>query len=135
MYEIGKILHLSAMIVWMAGMVMAPIRIIEVSKLEERRLAARALCFWYLRVFSPAMIILWITGLYIMTSGGWFDQTWMMAKLGLVVFLSGLHGALSGQMRRMSTEEEFEPSSALFNTWLVMLVVLVAVISAAVLKF
>lgn len=135
MYEIGKILHLSAMVVWMAGMVMAPILIIEVSKLEERRRAATALRVWYLRVFSPAMIILWIAGLYIMTSGGWFDETWMLVKLGLVVVLSGLHGALSGQMRRLATEDEFEPSSALFNIWLVMLVALVAVISAAVLKF
>ena len=134
MYEVVKIIHLIAMVIWMAGMILAPILIIEISKLSDRKPAAAALRAWYLRVFSPAMIVLWIAGLYIMSIGGWFDQTWMIAKLGFIVVLSGLHGAMSGQMRRMATEDDFTPWSAALPIWFATLVMLAVVVTLAVLK-
>lgn len=135
MYETAKIIHLTAMVVWMAGLLLAPILIVEVSRLDERKAAATALRRWYLRVFSPAMILLWIAGIYIMSTGGWFDQTWMVAKLALVLLLSGLYGALSGQMRRMAMEDDFTPWPAAIPIWGVMIALLIASISFAVVKF
>ena len=135
MYETAKIVHLTAMVVWMAGLLLAPILIVEVSRLDERKAAAMALRSWYLRVFSPAMILLWIAGMYIMSTGGWFDQTWMVAKLALVLLLSGLYGAFSGQMRRMAMEDDFTPWPATIPIWGVIVALLIAVISFAVVKF
>ncbi|MEO0637068.1 MAG: CopD family protein [Pseudomonadota bacterium] len=135
MYEVLKIVHLTAMVVWMAGMLLAPILIIEVSKLQERPAAAAALRRWYLRVFSLAMILLWIAGIAIMTLGGWFQAPWMIAKLVLVLVLSGLHGALSGQMRRMASEDHFQPWSALRPIWIGTILVLAIIITLAVYRF
>lgn len=135
MYEIAKIIHLAAMVVWLAGMVLAPILIVEVSKLQERQAASNALRAWYHRVFSPAMILLWVAGVVIMTTGGWFNAPWMIAKLTLVLFLSGLHGALSGQMRRLANEDEFQPWPYLIPMWGVMVGVIAVIITLAVYKF
>ncbi|MBV6657768.1 MAG: CopD family protein [Devosiaceae bacterium] len=128
MYELAKATHLVAMIVWMAGMLLAPILIVEISKLEDRQAAAASIRAWYLRVFSPAMIVLWVAGIVTMTMGGWFTAPWMIAKLALVLLLSGVHGALSGQMRRLATEEGFQPWAFLMPLWGTM-VTLVAIIT------
>lgn len=135
MYELVKITHLSAMVVWMGGMLLAPILIVEMSKLSERKAAAAALRVWYLRVFSPAMILLWIAGIIIMSTGGWFNAPWMIGKLALVLLLSGLHGALSGQMRRMANEDDFQPWPYLLPIWGVMIASVAVITTLAVYKF
>jgi putative membrane protein len=102
MYEWIKAFHLIAVIAWLAGMLYLPRLFVyhcaaekgsaqsETFKTMERRL---------LRIIiNPAMIATWLLGLWLAWHGpdsryGWFVSGWLLAKLALVIALSGLHGA------------------------------------------
>ena len=63
----------------------------EVFKGMERRLLKA--------IMNPAMIVTWITGLYIAYAFGYFRDPWLHAKLTLVVIMSAFHGYLVGRVR------------------------------------
>jgi putative membrane protein len=56
-------------------------------------------------ILTPAMIIVWVLGLSMAYSGGWFASGWLHAKLTLVVVLTGYHGWLVGQTKKMARGE------------------------------
>ncbi|MEO1226162.1 MAG: hypothetical protein AAFX92_18220 [Pseudomonadota bacterium] len=70
-----------------------------------------------------------------MSTGGRFGQTWMIAKLALVLLLLGLCGALSGQTHRMAMEADFTPWPAAIPVWGVTIALLIATISFAIVRF
>jgi putative membrane protein len=95
-----KSLHVVAVISWMAGMLYLPRLYVyhcaaekgsvqsETFKIMERRLM-RA-------IINPAMIVAWITGLWMAWDAYGFRGGWLHAKLFIVFFLlSGFHGFLS----------------------------------------
>jgi protoporphyrinogen IX oxidase len=96
MYEWIKALHVIAVISWMAGMLYLPRLFVyhcdaehgskqsETFKVMERRLL-RA-------IINPAMIVTWLTGLYLVWVGHWYSAPWLHAKFLLVLILSGVHG-------------------------------------------
>jgi protoporphyrinogen IX oxidase len=96
MYEWIKALHILAVIAWMAAMLYLPRLFVyhagvavgseasETFKVMERRLLKA--------IMTPAMIVVWIAGLWLMWDGGFLASGWMHAKLTLVVILSGIHG-------------------------------------------
>lgn len=69
----------------------------EVDSAASLRASVR---WWDARVTTPAMIGAWGFGLWVAMSGGWFANGWLLAKIALVLLLSGLHGTLSGRLRR-----------------------------------
>lgn len=103
MYLWIKALHVIAVIAWMAGLLYLPRLFVyhcaaavgsqqsETFKIMERRLL-RA-------IMNPAMIVVWLTGLYIAFSGDWLRAPWLHAKLLVVLLLSGAHGFLSRCVR------------------------------------
>ena len=103
-----KAIHVIAMVAWMAGMLYLPRLFVyhaevgagtpqaETFKVMERRL---------LRVImNPAMIVVWITGLWLAYEGGFFRNGWLHAKILLVLVLSGVHGMLAGSMKRFARD-------------------------------
>ena len=94
-----KALHVIAVIAWMAGMLYLPRLFVyhceaeigskqsETFKVMERRLL-RA-------IINPAMIVTWLAGLYLASSGHFFTMGWFHGKLLLVLILSGVHGFFS----------------------------------------
>ena len=96
MYEWIKAFHIIAVIAWMAGMLYLPRLFVyhseaeagsaqsETFKVMERRLL-RA-------IINPAMVAVWVLGLWLAWLNGFFAAGWLHAKLALVVALSGLHG-------------------------------------------
>jgi putative membrane protein len=56
-------------------------------------------------ILTPAMIIVWVLGLTMAYSGGWFAFGWLHAKLTLVLVLTGYHGWLVGQTKKMARGE------------------------------
>src|SRR5437762_13946128 len=98
-YEWLKALHVIAVIAWMAGMLYLPRLFVyhceaesgskqsETFKTMERRLL-RA-------IINPAMIVTWLSGLYLAWVGHWFSAPWLHGKLLLVVVLSGVQGFFS----------------------------------------
>jgi len=92
-----KALHVAAVLTWMAGMIVAPAVIAR----ENGRGCITALRRHYSRVTTPAMILALALGLWLAQDGDWFRAGWLQAKLALVFGLTGVHGLLSGQMRRI----------------------------------
>ncbi len=99
MYLWLKAFHVIAIIAWMAGMLYLPRLFVyhavaetgsvqsETFKVMERRLL-RA-------IMNPAMIVVWVLGLWLAWSGHWFSAPWLHGKLVLVLALSGVHGMMS----------------------------------------
>jgi putative membrane protein len=91
-----KALHIIAVISWMAGMFYLPRLFVyhvgaapgssqsDTFKLMERRLLKL--------IINPAMIVVWLSGIWMAYSQGFFQAPWLHAKLALVLVMSGLHG-------------------------------------------
>jgi len=109
-----KALHILAVISWMAGLLYLPRLFVnhvgvtpgsEASELfngMERRLLKA--------IMNPAMIVTWITGLYIAYAFGYFRDPWLHAKLTLVVILSAFHGYLVGRVRAFNEDRNTHSS-------------------------
>ena len=103
-----KALHVVAVIAWMAGMLYLPRLFVyhaaetpgsatsETFKVMERRLLKA--------IMTPAMIVTWLAGLYLVWKGGWMSSGWLHGKLALVILLSGMHGALSKYVREFAED-------------------------------
>ena len=87
--------HLVALYVWIGGMVAVALalRYPVLSFLKQLRTHDRV-------VTSPAMVAAWAFGIMLAVQGGWFANSWLAAKIFLVLVLSGLHGVLAGRLRR-----------------------------------
>jgi protoporphyrinogen IX oxidase len=95
-YPWVKAVHVIAVISWMAGMLYLPRLFVyhcdaetgsqqsETFKVMERRLL-RA-------IINPAMVVSWVTGLWLAFEAGFFRSGWLHGKLLLVIVLSGAHG-------------------------------------------
>ncbi len=104
-----KALHVIAVIAWMAGMLYLPRLMVyhadtpvgtpqsETFKVMERRLLKA--------IINPAMIATWVFGLWLAYESGFFKMGWLHAKLSLVLIMSGLHGYLSGQVRKFAADQ------------------------------
>jgi protoporphyrinogen IX oxidase len=104
-YLLVKSLHIGAVIFWIGGMLLQALLLQAAHSfpgptlpLELSRL--RLLYRWDRLLTAPAMLLAWMTGLFIASQGGWLGSPWLSAKLALVVALSALHGVLAGRLRR-----------------------------------
>jgi putative membrane protein len=91
-----KALHILAVISFMAGMLYLPRLFVyhtdvapgsaqsETFKLMERRLLKA--------IMNPAIIVVWLTGLWLAYDTGFYRVPWLHAKIALVLILTGLHG-------------------------------------------
>jgi protoporphyrinogen IX oxidase len=108
-----KALHVIAIISWMAGTLYLPRLFIyhcdaeigskqsETFKVMEQRL---------LRIImNPAMILAWVLGVWLAWAGGHFTAPWFLAKLALVIVLSGVHGYFAGAVRRFGEDRNDKP--------------------------
>jgi putative membrane protein len=98
-YPWVKAVHLMAVIAWMAGMLYLPRLFVyhaeseagseksETFKVMERRLLRG--------IMNPSMILVWVLGIMIFTSGAWWNAGWMHAKWLLVILLTAWHHLLA----------------------------------------
>ena len=101
--------HVIFMVFWLAGLFMLPRQCIYMldhapgspgeAKWAERRGKLRKI------ILTPSMIIVWVLGLSMAYSGGWFASGWLHAKLTLVLAMTGYHGWLVGQTKKMARGE------------------------------
>ena len=108
-YLLVKSFHLASVMIWISGMLAVPVFIWllnDLPSVDRIRLTGVVR-----RVFrsgvSSAMALSWILGLWLVSTGGWFQSGWMMAKLLLVVLFSALHGFFAGQLRRLESDPEY----------------------------
>jgi putative membrane protein len=98
-----KAFHVIAVISWLAGMLYLPRLFVyhadvpvgspqsETFKVMESRLLNG--------ITSPAMIVAWVLGIWLVWQSGYWAAPWFHAKLACVLILSGLHGYLSAATR------------------------------------
>ena len=108
MYDWIKVLHVVAVMSWMAGILYLPRLMIyhceaeaqsvqsETFKVMERRLLKA--------IMTPAMVVSWITGLVLAWQGGWLSAGWFHLKFGAVVLMSGIHGFLAVQVKAFAAD-------------------------------
>jgi putative membrane protein len=111
-----KTLHVIAIIAWMAGLLYLPRLFVyhsdceagsaqsDTFKVMERRL--------YRAIMTPAMIVVWASGLFLAADGGWFTAGWLHVKLAAVVLLTGAHHFFGANLRAFGRDER--PGSARF---------------------
>lgn len=95
MYLWIKALHVVAVISWMAGLLYLPRLFVyhtaaeigsdqsETFKVMERRLLKA--------IMTPAMIVVWISGLTLAIQSRFYDENWFRLKFSLVVLLTAIH--------------------------------------------
>ena len=109
-----KALHIIAVIAWMAGMFYLPRLFVyhvdaapgsqqsETFKIMERRL---------LRIIiNPAMIVVWLTGLWMAYDQGFFHAPWLHPKLTLVLVMSALHGYFASLVKTFAADRNIRPA-------------------------
>lgn len=114
LYEWVTAFHIISIIAWMAVLLLMPRLFvyhaqavpgsdsIATLRLMEARL--------YRSIMTPAMIAAWVSGLFLAYDGGWFSSGWLHGKLLLVVLLSGFHGFLGAERRRLAGDRQPRPA-------------------------
>ena len=101
--------HIIFMVFWMAGLFMLPRQMIYLHPAEQ---GSAETALWGKRmgllrkiILTPSIVVVWILGLLLAQAVGAWDQGWFHAKLLFVLLLSGFHGYMVAQARRMVAGE------------------------------
>ncbi len=101
--------HIIFMVFWMAGLFMLPRQMLYMHSAapgsEEEALWARRTGLLRRMILTPSIVLVWILGLMLAYTIGAFDQDWFHAKLLLVLLLSGYHGWMVAQAKKMAAGE------------------------------
>lgn len=106
LYVLTVTLHLVAMVAWVGTMVAIPAALSRgpaSPDLVERLRAPFRL------IGAPALLLTWAFGIANAVQADAFDDTWLQVKLAFVLALSGVHGVMSGQLRRAAQSGEAPP--------------------------
>jgi putative membrane protein len=105
-YPFLKIGHVIFMVFWLAGLFMLPRQCIYIldhppgsageAKWAERMRKLRRI------ILAPSLVIVWVLGLAMAYAMDFFSQGWLHAKLTLVVAMTGFHGYLVVQTKKMA---------------------------------
>lgn len=98
--------HVIFVIFWIAGLFLLPRFYVYHQESppgseEERRWIDREAKLRKI-ILNPAMIMVWIFGLILAVSGGWFESGWLHAKLLVVLGLSAYHGYMIGYGKKLA---------------------------------
>lgn len=104
-----KAAHVTFVIFWMAGLFLLPRLFVyhqecapgspEDRAWIERETRVRSI------ILTPAMTIVWLLGILLALHLDAFRQPWLMAKLALVILLTGYQGWLGGYARKLAKGE------------------------------
>ena len=101
-----KAVHVLAIISWMVGLLYLPR--LFVYHVEAGSGSAQAATFQVMErrlmkgIMLPAIVVVWVTGIWLMIQGGWVKAGWLHWKILLVLALSGLHGYLSVERKKLA---------------------------------
>jgi putative membrane protein len=133
-----KAFHVIAVIAWLAGLLYLPRLFVyhcetaagsaeseRFKKMERRLLKA---------IVTPAMIAVWVLGLYLAISSEAWRQHWFQVKFALVLVLSGVHGLYARWVREFAADAN-RHSARFYRAWNeVPTVLMVAIVILAVVK-
>lgn len=101
--------HIIFMVFWMAGLFMLPRQMIYLHGTApgsaEAEAWARRMGLLRTIILTPSIAVVWLLGLLLAQSIGAWGEGWFHAKLLFVVLLSGFHGYLVAQSKKMAAGE------------------------------
>lgn len=101
-----KAFHVIAVISWMVGMLYLPRLFVYHSGVAKGTPQASLFETMELRlqryIMLPALLVTWATGLVLAIQGKWFEAGWLHSKLFLVLLLTGVHGYLGVERKRLA---------------------------------
>ena len=101
-----KAVHVLAIISWMVGLLYLPRLFVYHAEAGPGSPQAATFVTMERRlmraIMLPAMLVALATGLWLATQGGWWHAGWLHGKLALVLLLTGLHGYLSAERKRLA---------------------------------
>lgn len=104
-----KIGHVIFMVFWLAGLFMLPRQCIY---MLDHAPGSEGEAKWAVRmgklrkiILVPSMNLVWVFGLLMAYAFGYFSDGWLHAKLALVLVLTGYHGWLVAQTKKMARGE------------------------------
>ncbi|MBO6944665.1 CopD family protein [Altererythrobacter sp.] len=136
--------HIIFVVFWMAGLFMLPRQMIYVhpsgSGSEEEALWVKRMGLLRKIILTPSLILVWVLGLLMSIQLGLLDGApglgWLHAKIFVVVLLTGFHGYLVAQSKRIAkgerplSEKQLRMLGELPGLLLVIIVILVVVVRA-----
>ena len=111
-YNWVKILHISFVVAWMAGLLYLPRlfvyhkenenenKAVAIFKVMEKRL--------YFYIMNPAAVLVWFSGIYLGHVLG-FD-TWLIVKIGVVLIMTAYHILLGIHLNDFKLDKQFRTS-------------------------
>ena len=136
--------HIIFVVFWMAGLFMLPRQMIYVhpsaAGSEEEALWVKRMGLLRKIILTPSLILVWVLGLLMSIQLGLLDGAsglgWLHAKIFVVVLLTGFHGYLVAQSKRIAkgerplSEKQLRMLGELPGLLLVIIVILVVVVRA-----
>ena len=129
--------HIIFMVFWLAGLFMLPRQMIY---LHPATLGSAESELWGKRmgllrkiILTPSIVVVWILGLLLAQTLSAWGEGWLHVKLLLVLLLSGFHGYLVVQSKKMTagerplTEKQLRMLGEVPGILLALIVVLVVV--------
>ena len=111
-YNWVKILHISFVVAWMAGLLYLPRlfvyhkenenenKTVAIFKVMEKRL--------YFYIMNPAAVLVWFSGVYLGHVLG-FD-TWLIVKIGVVLIMTAYHILLGVHLKDFNLDKQVRTS-------------------------
>ena len=91
-----KVVHILAVISWMAGMLYLPRLLVYHADAAGGSTEAKTLAVMERRlmraIMLPALLAVWASGITLAIWGGFLPEGWFQAKFALVIAMSALHG-------------------------------------------
>lgn len=109
--------HVIFMVFWLAGLFMMPRQCIYMLDAapgsEEEAKWAHRMGLLRKIILTPSLLIVWILGLTQAYAMEMFTQGWLHIKITLVLILTGYHGWLVGQTKKMARGDRLLSDKAL----------------------
>lgn len=142
MFEWFRAIHIIGIIAWMAGLLIYPRLLVYRLEAEgDPRFEAamdKAAASTRKIILNPTMIIVWLMGLAMAGPNlqGYAAQGWFLAKIFLVLCLSGFHGYLLGLGRKVAAgQRPIEPRKLRLMNEIPMVIAIFVVILVVIKPF
>jgi putative membrane protein len=109
--------HIIFVVFWMAGLFILPRQLVYMHAAapgsEEEALWARRTATLRTMILTPSIAVVWLLGIALAFAIGAWDQGWLHAKLLFVLLLSGYHGWMVVNAKKMAAGERPIPEKTL----------------------
>lgn len=98
--------HIIFVVFWLAGLFMLPRQMIYMHPAapgsDEEALWAKRTGLLRKIILTPSLIVVWVLGLALAYVQGVWGESWLHAKLLLVVLMTAYHGIMVGKAKKMA---------------------------------